>query len=174
MGRLFWPAVLLLVVLAAWLQARIDAVPTGGAVPAGRHGVRYVIDGDTLVLASGVRVRLQGIDTPEVARGRAPGEPWSQQAKAFTQRFVATAGGHVRLSFGDERQDRYGRCLAFVWRGDTMLNEELVRAGLATARPDFRFSGRMKRRLLRAQDEAKAAGRALWSGALPGGERKSR
>jgi len=44
-----------------------------------------------------------------------------------------------------------------------MLNEELVRAGLAHARLDYRYSGTMKRRLADAQDEARAAGRGLWS-----------
>jgi endonuclease YncB( thermonuclease family) len=44
-----------------------------------------------------------------------------------------------------------------------MLNEELVRAGLAHARLDYRYSGPMKRRLAAAQAEARRAGRGIWS-----------
>ena len=53
----------------------------------------------------------------------------------------------MRLTFSLERKDRHDRFLAFVWNGDVMLNEELVRAGLAQARLDYRYSGTMKRRL---------------------------
>ena len=77
--------------------------------------------------------------------------------------FPPTANNRVRLTFGLERKDRYDRFLAFVWDGDVMLNEELVRAGLAFARLDYRYSGAMKRRLAAAQDEARQAGRGVWS-----------
>ncbi len=69
----------------------------------------------------------------------------------------------MRLTFGLERRDRHDRFLAFVWNGEQMLNEELVRAGLAEARLDYRYSGPMKRRLAAAQDEARRAGRGIWS-----------
>ena len=69
----------------------------------------------------------------------------------------------MRLTFSLERQDRFDRFLAFVWDDDRMLNEELVRAGLAQARLDYRYSGLMKQRLAKAQDEARRAGRGIWS-----------
>jgi micrococcal nuclease len=70
---------------------------------------------------------------------------------------------------GIERIDAYGRQLAFVWHGDQMLNAELVRAGLARARLDYRYSGTMKRVLAAAQDEAREARRGLWSGEIVAG-----
>ena len=72
----------------------------------------------------------------------------------------------MRLTFSSERKDRYDRFLAFVWNGDAMLNEELVRAGLAYARRDYHYSSAMKRRFSQAQTEAQRAGRGIWSGTV--------
>ena len=69
----------------------------------------------------------------------------------------------MRLTFGLERRDQHDRFLAFAWNGDVLLNEELIRAGLAEARLDYRYSNTMKRRLAAAQEEAKRAGRGIWS-----------
>ena len=92
-----------------------------------------------------------------------PVEAWGPEASQFTKDFIERANHRVRLTFSLERKDRYDRFLAFVWNGDVMLNEELVRAGLAQARLDYRYSGTMKQRLAKAQDEARRAGRGIWS-----------
>lgn len=156
-----WIAVLAVI---AW---RIIAVSDESSAPdsihEGVHRVRRVVDGDTLLLESGARVRLQGIDAPETVRQNWPIEPWGPEASAFTKHFVANAGQRVRLTFDLERIDRHNRFLAFAWNGDTMLNEELVRAGLARARTDYRYSESMKRRLATAEREARAARRGIWS-----------
>jgi micrococcal nuclease len=134
------------------------------ALAEGMYQVRRVVDGDTLLLVSGARVRLQGIDAPETVREGFAVESWGPQASQFTKEFIDRAGHRVRLTFGVERKDQYDRFLAFVWDGDVMLNEELVRAGLADARLGYRYSGAMKSRLARARDEARKAGRGIWSG----------
>lgn len=156
----------LLAVVASFAIARavwLSLTPAPDApLTEGEHLVARVIDGDTIVLTSKRRVRLQGIDTPEVARNGHPGKPWSAEATRFTQKFVDRAGGRVRLTFTDERLDRYDRVLAFVWSEDICLNEELVREGLAKARLDYRFTGIMRTRLRNAQDEAKASGAGIW------------
>lgn len=163
----FW---LVCTALVAW---RGFAITTGGSAPEflseGLHEVARVVDGDTLLLASGARVRLQGIDTPETVQPDQPVEAWGPEANRFTKNFIANAANRVQLTFSLERKDRYDRFLAFVWNGNVMLNEELVRAGLANARLDFRFSGIMKNRLAKAQDDARRAGRGIWSNtaALP-------
>ncbi len=159
--------------LALWLVClalviwRLVAADGGQPVPEGLdegvHRVRRVVDGDTLLLESGARVRLQGIDTPETVLEDHPVEAWGPEASAFAKDFVADAGQQVRLTFSLERKDRHDRFLAFVWNGDVMLNEELVRAGLAHARLDYRYSGPMKRRLAAAEKEARAAKRGIWS-----------
>jgi micrococcal nuclease len=156
-----WLACLLLVL---WRFHAINGVQAGPELLAeGMHNVRRVIDGDTLVLTSGARLRLQGIDTPETVAEYRAIEAWGPEASRFTKDFVQRAGRQVRLTFSLERKDRHDRFLAFVWNGDEMLNEELVRAGLAHARLDYRYSGLMKRRFAAAQDEARGAGRGIWS-----------
>jgi endonuclease YncB( thermonuclease family) len=50
-----------------------------------------------------------------------------------------------------------------VWVADRMLNEELIRAGLATAETGYRYSSSMKTRFRRTEEEAKAAERGIWS-----------
>ena len=159
-GAAIW---LLLLLLAVW-RAYSSAAP---AVPEqleeGIHEVRRAVDGDTLLLVSGARIRLQGVNTPETVKPDHPVEAWGPEASQFTKDFIEKAGHRVRLTFSLERKDRYDCFLAFVWDGDVMLNEELIRAGLGYARRDYRYSEAMKRRFTRAQDDARRAGRGIWS-----------
>lgn len=97
---------------AACSQDRAYAVP----------GVWRVIDGDTLELPGGDRVRLLGIDAPE------KGEPFSDQA---TGRLKAlTASGPLVLVSCQER-DIYGRVLATVLSGEININRVLLQEGMA-------------------------------------------
>jgi micrococcal nuclease len=161
--RGFW-LWLIVALVVLWRIYTAPQTPPGPEVlEEGVHVVQRVVDGDTLLLASGARVRLQGIDTPETVAEDRPVDEWGAEASQFTKDFIARAGGGLRLTFSLERRDRFDRFLAFAWNGDTLLNEELVRAGLAEARGDFRFSNTMKRRLVAAQEEAKRAGRGIWS-----------
>jgi micrococcal nuclease len=162
-ARWYWVAIVALLVVQWILNPPGEAGPQ--SLNEGIHAVRRVVDGDTLLLENGARVRLQGIDTPETVQEDHPVEPWGPEASEFTKAFIERAGGRVRLAFSQERVDDYGRFLAFVSHGDEMLNEELVRAGLARARLDYRYSGTMKRRLQQAQAEAQRAGRGIWSDA---------
>ena len=103
------------------------------------------------------------VDAPETVQPKHPIEPFGPQASQFARQFVDQGGGAVRLQFDRERVDKYGRFLAYVWVGERMLNEELVRAGLATAETGYRYAASMKTRFRRAEDEAKAARRGIWS-----------
>jgi len=152
----------ILVALVVWSQIQGPPSPPE-ALTAGSYRVERVIDGDTILLTNRARVRLIGVNTPETVKPNHPVEPWGQEAKEFTQRFVA--GGEVRLEFDRERQDKYQRFLAYVWVDEQMLNEELIRAGLGRAEPGYRYSATIKRRFLQAEQEAKAAGRGIWSAA---------
>lgn len=94
-----------------------------------------VIDGDTIELKGGRRVRYIGVDTPEtmVRRGgnwmSAP-EKFAVEAKKYNRSLVH--GRRVRLEFGADKKDKYGRWLAYVYVGDLMLNEEMLRQGYGT------------------------------------------
>ena len=124
--------------------------------------VTRVVDGDTVeVQLDGAEedVRYIGVDTPETVK---PGEPvgcFGPQASAFNHRLVE--GERVRLVFGAERRDVYGRLLAYVYLDGRFVNAELVRRGLArtlTIPPNDRFAGELKR----LEIAAARAGRGLW------------
>ncbi len=110
-------------------------------LPEGNYDVIRVVDGDTLAVrrqsSAGqrrvreIRVRLLGIDCPESVKPDHPVEPWGPEAAEFTKKFVA--GRTVQLRFDKRRLDQYDRYLAYVFVDDKMLNEELVRAGLAAS-----------------------------------------
>ena len=160
-GRLFvwWALLGALVAGRLWQSARRPRVPD--MLSEGVYQVARVVDGDTLLLVNHARVRLHGIDTPETVRPNHPVEPWGRAATAFTRQFVAP--GAVRLQFDRERKDRYDRFLAYVWCDDRLLNEELLRAGLARTRPDYRCAPAMQRRLQRAEDDARRMRCGIWS-----------
>lgn len=150
------------VVLARWWWAADHVPPAPPPLLAeGEHTVVRVVDGDTLLLAGDVRVRLLGVDTPETVRPDHPPEPFGPEASEFTRAFVA--GGPVRLTFDRERQDRYGRQLAFVWRGEVSLNEQLIAAGLSPAMTKYPYSPTMKDRFRAAEREAKRKRLGIWS-----------
>ncbi|WP_160152001.1 thermonuclease family protein [Microbulbifer sp. ALW1] len=92
--------------------------------------LKKVVDGDTLRLKDGRRVRLIGVNTPELAHGQHQAQPLAREAKEFTQRFLA--GGDLELVYDRDRRDNHGRVLAHVYnhRGDS-LESALLRAGLA-------------------------------------------
>ena len=123
-----------------------------------------VSDGDTIRvrLASGQveRVRYIGIDTPETEKSSAPGECYSERARAFNERLVGDR--EVVLELDVEPRDRYGRLLAYVSAGPALVNAELLRAGFAVPHvvpPNVRFEQRF-RALARA---ARRDGDGLWA-----------
>lgn len=124
----------------------------------------YVDDGDTIDVKIGgrlERVRYIGIDAPEVPHHGQGGTPGGEAAAQLNRAMVDRR--RVRLETDVEPRDRYGRLLAYVWLGDTMVNLELVRRGYAralTIPPNLRYA----RWFTGAEAEARAAGRGLWSG----------
>lgn len=155
-----WVALLLLGLLAVRFF-RPPAAPPPVPVAGETFRVARVVDGDTLLLDGGERVRLIGVDTPETVRPDHPVEPLGPEASAFTRRHVD--GRDVRLEFDRERRDRFERLLAYVYVGDFFLNEELIRAGYSKAVTRFPYSEAMKRRFRAAEAEARHARRGLWA-----------
>lgn len=95
--------------------------------------VSKVYDGDTLRLKDGRNVRIIGINTPELARDKSPAEPWSSQAKSALQQLLSQ-DRRVKLRWGQEKRDRYGRLLSHVFlpNGDN-VSERLLSSGYALA-----------------------------------------
>ena len=100
--------------------------------------VRHVHDGDTLRLVDGRKIRLIGIDTPELAReqgGRQrPAQPYADEARSAMIRLLRSADNRVGIGYGIQRQDRYQRTLAHLYlpNGDS-VQSALLSQGLATA-----------------------------------------
>jgi micrococcal nuclease len=156
-------ALVLVVALARWWWSA-EQQPAAAPPPLlaeGEHPVVRVVDGDTLLLAGDVRVRLLGVDTPETVKPDHPPEPFGPEASEFTRAFVAA--GPMRLTFDRERVDRYGRQLAFVWRGNECLNEQLIAAGLSPAMTKYPYSPTMKDRFRAAEREAKRKKLGIWA-----------
>ncbi len=139
---------------------RTAATRTPGSAPAVQISARVTrhTDGDTLWLSGIGKVRLIGVDTPEVF---GDDECFGRQASAFVER-TAPLGTPVRYRLGVEERDQYGRALAYVWlRGGVFLNRRLLARGYAqplTIPPNVEYADQFARVARRARE----AGRGLW------------
>ncbi len=146
--------------LAALALAGCSELAADSAEPGERTSVRVTkhTDGDTLWLSEIGKVRLIGVDTPEVYGGV---ECYGREASAFVERTVPL-GSEVRYRLGVEERDRYGRALAYVWlRDGRFLNRLLVLRGYAqplTVPPNVEYEDDF----VRAARRAREAGRGLW------------
>ncbi len=122
--------------------------------------VRWVADGDTIVLQDGRHVRYIGINAPEIQHEDRKAEPFGDKAKAINKNFVLHQ--NVRLKFDREKKDRYGRTLAYVYhRNGQFINAEIIKQGAAYflyVRPNTRYT----ELLIHRQKEAMQSGRGLW------------
>ncbi|MEM9353256.1 MAG: thermonuclease family protein [Planctomycetota bacterium] len=159
--------------LIVWQRYAEPEAPQGPPLPRsrasiaglepGEYRVERVVDGDTLKLFNGDRFRLQGVDTPETVKENTPVQPWGPEATDYTREFVRNAGNRVDITVEGEGVDQYGRYLGFVWYDGRLLNEELVRKGLAKAKLSYDYADKMKDRLRAAQDAARRDRVGIWS-----------
>jgi endonuclease YncB( thermonuclease family) len=117
-----------------------------------RHVVR-VVDGDTIVLAGKQRIRLAGVNCPEID------EELGLDARAFALDFADRKDAWI----SEARSDRYGRLVSDVIVGGRSLSEALVEAGLAHAFLIPPVDEAAAKTLLAAQDRARAARRGIWA-----------
>jgi micrococcal nuclease len=118
--------------------------------------VARVIDGDTIELVDGRRVRYIGINTPE------RDQPYYTEASEANRQMVG--GIRVGLETDQDSVDQYGRTLAYVWANGQMVNLEMVQRGYAnifTVPPNVKYEAEF----LAAERGAREAGRGLWAGA---------
>jgi micrococcal nuclease len=160
---------------AAWLVARsADEPASGGAapasgdsapgpsvpVPAGARSevVEYVHDGDTLFLEDGTKVRLLGVDTPEIGEHA---ECYGEEARALLRELLPE-GTRVRVVADVQPLDQYGRALLFLFTDDDRLvNLDLIEAGAAEAvvlKPNVLYAEELEA----AEDRAQLAGSGMW------------
>ncbi len=121
-------------VLAAALLLSVPA-PAAPQCPPDRIDaqarVKHVLDGDTIELDDGRRLRLIGLNTPEIGHDGAPSEPFAIEARDHLQRLLAGHGNRIALRYDRERTDNYQRTLAHLFLADgTSITAELLEQGL--------------------------------------------
>lgn len=117
--------------------------------------VKEVTDGDTLTLQNGDKVRLIGMNAPEI------NQPNYAEAKQKLESL--TLGKSVRLDYDVQKTDQYGRTLAYIYVGDMFVNLELIKSGFAvveTIQPDSLHSDLF----VKAEADARKNCFGMWEG----------
>ena len=164
MMRARFGAAIVVVVAAATMSACAD--DDSGTLPPDVAIVERVIDGDTIDVEIGgrdERVRMIGIDTPELHPDTGTAECMAAEARDFTAAHLPP-GTEVRLERDVVGRDDYGRLLAYVFRrgDDVLVNELIVADGYArplTIAPNDTY----RQRFVAAASTADAAGLGVWS-----------
>jgi micrococcal nuclease len=134
-----------------------------------------VVDGDTIDISipdnksqkhtSYTRVRLWGIDTPELPHHDRTAMYYGYEAAEFARKLMQ--GKQVKLELlPSDTRDYYGRLLAYVYLADgRMYSREAIRSGFAYADKRYRHFRQDEFRQLEAEARANLAG--LWAGVKP-------
>jgi micrococcal nuclease len=112
-----------------------------------------IIDGDTFRLETGEKVRLIGIDAPELS------QPGGKMSREYLAHLILRKP--ITLERGSEDRDKYNRLLRFVYIDNLYINEEMVRQGYAEAR--YLPENPIREYYLRLEIRAEAARAGLWS-----------
>ena len=121
--------------------------------------VTRIVDGDTIEIEGGVKVRYIGINTPELKHANKKLECFGQEAKEKNTELVL--GKSVYLEKDVSEVDKFGRLLRYVWVDNIFINDFLVRQGYAsvdTFPPDVKYRDQFRQ----AQEEARINKRGLW------------
>jgi micrococcal nuclease len=161
---------MLIALAGASVCNRVQTPPIRSDLDGQRVRVVRVVDGDTLIIetldGTSERLRLKGIDAPELSSDDAPAPQHfaTESANYLRQR---VEGRDVILQFdGTERRDRYGRLLGFVYVTENdCINLAMVRDGYAYA--DRRFDSFLRSKLGQAEGEARQKKRGLWATITP-------
>lgn len=166
MKKLFWFLFILGFLVLIWFivnPSKVSLVspnspislttPTPIAVSA---RVIKVIDGDTIVVDTGQHIRYIGMNTPEVENN----ECYATEASEINKNLVL--GKIVRLEKDVSETDKYGRLLRYVYIDSKMINDELVKDGVANVKsvpPDVKY----KNEFLESEKFAKGNNLGLWA-----------
>ena len=150
--------------LAVLLFAPAAADGARAEIKAGaRTRVVEIVDGDTLVLEGGARVRLVGIQAPKLPLGRPDFTEWPLAKESKAALDELTRGRRVRLSFGGRRVDRYGRWLAHLHDKDgRWIQGEMLRRGMARVY-SFADNRALVAEMMALERDARRARRGIWS-----------
>lgn len=125
--------------------------------------VTRVIDGDTIEIEGGQKIRYIGIDTPETVHPDKTVQCFGKEASAKNSELVK--GKSVTLEKDVSETDKYGRLLRYVYAGDIFVNDYLLRQGYAHSSsypPDIKHQDE----LTQAEAQARENNRGLWAACL--------
>ncbi|MFN2340402.1 MAG: thermonuclease family protein, partial [Halanaerobium sp.] len=125
--------------------------------------IERVIDGDTVETAAGDSIRLLGVDTPEIDWEANNSEFYATEARDFTLRHLKDQ--NVLLEYDKEREDQYGRILAYIYQEGQNFNQKLLQEGYATlmlVEPNDKYEKEFKTAAAAARESKKG----IWSQVL--------
>jgi len=169
----FVPAFVLAYALSLLYSPVVFAKNTldGGNICPAKHidqqaKVRYVHDGDTIVLKNGDKIRLIGINAAEVARKQKnkmkKAEPYANAARDYLKQLLPK-NTNIQLQFGQDKKDHYGRTLAHVFlKSGKNVQATLLKQGLASAIV-FPPNDSLANCYLKIEKQARCEKLALWS-----------
>jgi micrococcal nuclease len=156
--------------MRVWLAGLLVlALAQGAWADAWRVGVEKVLDGDTVVLSGGERLRLRGIDAPETAHNGQPGQYFAKQARRTLSALVE--GRELVLDRAELDTDRHGRLVGVARLDDgRVVNLMMIEQGAAFVypHPSDKDNG-LEARLRAAQRSAMDRGRGFWPAVLGSG-----
>ncbi len=130
--------------------------------------VARVVSGQTLeVLGLGEQpeiisqLRLIGVDAPDLRQ-----YPWGEKAKQSLETLIGDGNQSIKLEFDLESKDKFGRTLAYVWKNNLLLNEEVIKLGYAlfeARSPNHKY----EQRLEQAQEWGRLMGQGIWNSEKP-------
>lgn len=127
------------------------------------HQVIKVYDGDTIEIEDGRKIRLIGVDAPEVDSPYSREEPFGARSKQYLTTLLS--GKKIAVRTGKEPFDRFGRTLAYVYADDVLVNGRIIRDGFARAY--YKFDYDYKDLFIAYEKEAMAKNIGIWDAGTP-------
>ncbi len=123
----------------------------------GPYQVTNVIDGDTIDLDNGMRIRFAGVNTPELKKDVC----YAYEAKAFIEENLL--GEYIYVEKDNYNKDKYYRYLRYIYYRDLNINFILVKEGFAKVYDKYKRSTKHYSELKELEEEAKLAKKGIWS-----------
>ena len=145
-----WPLIAIIVIVLSGLFHSVKSLDLQEVVK--------VYDADTIEIRDGTKIRLIGVDAPEVESPYRQAESYGIESKSYLTNMLL--GGKVKIVVGEQPYDKYGRTLAFVYLGDALINGRIIKDGWARAYRCFDYP--YKELFITYEKQARAKGLGMW------------
>jgi micrococcal nuclease len=156
MKKLFF-VMMIIIISCTVVYAENERIPVKYIKTSDGDTARFEIDGKS------VRVRFLGVNTPEVAGENKTEEPYGNEAMAYTKNKLDNATNiEIEYDKNADKEDRFGRILAYIWVDGELFQEELVRNGYAKTymiKSNYKYADELKQ----AERNAKTDKKGVWS-----------